>query len=142
MRTIAFFEKYPETSALRDWIKSNDPNHKDTWIRDNVPRESVFQSRILTKMTEWRTAGNISKDALIWKQGAAPYQRQGLPDIIAIIDGRFYGFEVKRPYGLGRVSGIQARTIAEIRAAGGVAEIVSFAAEVEQILRREGAWRE
>lgn len=140
MKPVSFFEKLRSRQELTDWIRNHDPNHKDTWIQENLPKEQVFQARILDALKAWKAAGNIDRNAMIWKQGAAPYQRQGLPDITAIIGGRFFGFEVKRPYGVGRLTGIQAKTIEDINAAGGVAEEVSFADDVKEILIREGAW--
>ena len=69
-------------------------------LRDTLPKESYFQSTILRWLKENYPA------AFVWKVQTGPYARQGVPDICAVIDGRFYGFEVKRPY-VGRLSRIQ-----------------------------------
>jgi len=142
MKPVSFFEKIPDRQTLLNWIRNNDPNHRDSWLQDNLPKEQAFQSKILESLKEWKSAGSIDQNAMIWKQGAAPYQRQGLPDILAIINGRFFAFEVKRPYGIGKLTGIQTKTIADIKAAGGVAETVSFSEEVKKILINSGAWKE
>ena len=68
-------------------------------LRDTLPKESYFQSTILRWLKENYPA------AFVWKVQTGPYARQGVPDICAVIDGRFYGFEVKRPY-VGRLSQI------------------------------------
>lgn len=99
----------------------------DKYIREKMPRESYFQKKIM----QW-----IQKsfpDAFIWKAAAGPYSRQGIPDICCIISGRFYGFEVKRPF-IGVLSRIQEQTMKEIRAAGGVAEVVTSEKDVAEIL--------
>ena len=53
-----------------------------------------------------------------------------------ILDGQFYGFEVKRPE-VGRLSRLQEETISEIKKAGGKVAVVSFPADVQRII--EGA---
>ena len=47
------------------------------------------------------------------------YQKAGVPDIIACLNGRFVGIEVKRPGGI--VSPLQQYNIEEIHKSGGVA---------------------
>ena len=62
--------------------------------------------------------------------------RQGIPDITCIINGRYYGFEVKRPF-IGVLSKMQEQTIKQIRKAGGRAEVVTSEKEVAEILLPE-----
>ncbi len=71
--------------------------------------------------------------AFIWKVAAGPCSQGGIPDICAIIDGKFYGFEVKRPK-VGRLSPLQEQAIKKINAAGGIAAVVSYPADVEKII--------
>ena len=80
---------------------SNTPPHK----------ESFYQAKII------RWLKGQYPDAFVWKAQAGPYCRQGIPDICAIINGHFFGFEVKRPE-LGRLSKIQEQAIKKINAAG------------------------
>ena len=93
-------------------------------------KESYYQTKILRWLRDTYPA------AFIWKAAAGPYSQGGIPDICAIIDGHFYGFEVKRPEG-GRLSKLQELTIAKINAAGGTAAVVSYPADVQRII--EGA---
>ena len=89
-------------------------------------KESYYQKKII----EW-----FKKEypaAFIWKAAAGPYSRGGIPDLCAIIDGRFYGFEVKRP--TGKPSKLQIKTIKDIKAAGGVAGVVTYPADVEKLI--------
>lgn len=60
--------------------------------------------------------------------------KAGVPDIIACIDGKFYGFEVKTVKG--KPSPLQLTNIAMIEAAGGVGAVVRSAAEVMEILAK------
>ena len=53
------------------------------------------------------------------------YSRQGIPDICAVVIGRYYGFEVKRPF-IGILSKIQEHTIRQIKEAGGKAYVVTY----------------
>ncbi len=94
----------------------------------SLHKESFYQTRII------RWLKTTYPSAFVWKAAAGPYSQGGIPDICAIIDGHFYGFEVKRPE-LGRLSKLQAQAIKAIDAAGGTAAVVSFPADVERIIR-------
>lgn len=57
-----------------------------------------------------------------------PWQKPGIPDLLAIKDGKAYWFEVKRP---GQPpTKLQLKTIEELRVYGCVAEVVHSVAEV------------
>lgn len=94
-------------------------------------KESYYQSRIIKWLKE------NYPGAFVWKAAAGPYSRQGIPDVCAIINGHFFGFEVKRPE-VGRLSKIQEQTIKEINAAGGTAAVVSYPEQVERIILSAG----
>ncbi len=97
-------------------------------LRDALPKECYFQSAILCWLKENYPA------AFVWKVQTGPYARQGVPDICAIIDGRFYGFEVKRPY-VGRLSRIQQATMDAIEKAGGRAGVVTWPEDAERMIK-------
>ena len=97
--------------------KSKAPPHK----------ESYYRARIIKWLKEQYP------DAFIWKAAAGPYSRGGIPDVCMVLDGQFYGFEVKRPE-VGRLSKIQEQTIKEIRMAGGKVAVVSFPAQVQRFI--------
>ena len=101
--------------------------HAEMYLKEHLPRESHYQKKIIDFLRK------TYPTAFVWKEAAGPYSRQGIPDVSAIIDGRYYGFEVKRPY-FGVLSKIQRQTIEKIRAAGGVAEVVTFQHEVQEII--------
>lgn len=92
--------------------------------------EKEYQSEILKYL-------RARPKSFTFKAAAGVYSQAGIPDIIHVEGGRFFGFEVKRPT-RGKVSAIQMATIHWIRAAGGVAEVVHGVDEVKQILAREG----
>ena len=100
------------------------------YIRKNLPKESYYQDKIIKHINA------LIPSAFVWKAAAGPYSRQGIPDVCAVINGRYYGFEVKRPL-IGVLSAIQEQTIRQIKAAGGRAYVVSFPAEVTEILKKE-----
>lgn len=99
----------------------------DAVLRECLPSESAYQTIIM----EW--IRNTYPRSFVWKAAAGPYSRGGIPDICAIINGRFYGFEVKRPY-LGKLSRLQEETIKAIKAAGGKAAVVSFPEQVAEVI--------
>ena len=102
----------------------------DKLLRDALPKESYFQSAILRWLRD-----NYPAD-FVWKLQTGPYARQGVPDICAVIDGRFYGFEVKRPY-VGRLSCIQQATIEAIEKAGGQAGVVTWPDDARKLIENK-----
>ena len=97
-------------------------------LRNVIPEESYYQ----TKIMEWLREEYPT--AFVWKAAAGPYSQGGIPDVCAVIDGKYYGFEVKRPY-LGVISQLQKQTIKKIIAAGGVAAVVTFVEDVEAVIQ-------
>lgn len=67
-----------------------------------------------------------------WKTHGGMYGTAGIPDIIACVDGRFVGLEVKQPGG--KLSQLQETTIEKIRTAGGVAAMVTSVDEAKRAL--------
>jgi len=63
-----------------------------------------------------------------WKEHGGMYGTAGIPDIIACINGHFYGFEVKTDKG--RPTKLQEATIRKILKAGGTALVVRSVDEV------------
>ncbi|MDB2128002.1 VRR-NUC domain-containing protein [Enterocloster clostridioformis] len=72
-----------------------------------------------------------------WKTHGGMYGTAGIPDIIACIDGGFYAFEVKQLGG--RLTRLQEVTLDKLRAAGGVAVMVTSVDEVKCALAEKGA---
>ena len=63
------------------------------------------------------------------------FQARGIPDIIGVCDGRFYGFEAKLP---GKpLRKIQKYVINQIRKNGGIAERVDSSAAALEIVYKE-----
>lgn len=90
---------------------------------------------------ESRLSRNIIKalelrGVFAFKVHGGPYMMAGLPDIIACVGGKFYGFETKMPDG-GKASPIQQFVHQKIRNAGGGAHVVRSVAEVLSILGME-----
>jgi hypothetical protein len=138
-----FFEQYPTMRDLSAYLKSKPETAKMTaaqYISANLPKESVFQTDIIKAVKGWIKERHISPSSFIWKQNAGVYNRNGLPDLMMICDGQFFGFEVKRPY-IGKPSFLQEKTIKDINAAGGHAAIVSYHSEVMALLKQHGVWR-
>jgi len=67
-----------------------------------------------------------------WKEHGGMYGTAGIPDIIACVDGHFYGFEVKTEEG--KPTKLQEATIRKILAAGGTATVVRSVDEVQAVL--------
>ena len=99
-------------------MSGKESNHKESW----------YQAKIIRWLKE-----NYPQ-AFVWKAAAGPYSRCGTPDVCMVLDGQFYGFEVKRPE-VGLLSKIQEQTIKAINAAGGIVGVVSYPEDVERILK-------
>lgn len=99
----------------------------DNIMLDTLPFEGYFQTEVMGFLRD------NYPGAFVWKAAAGPYSRQGIPDVCAIIDGHFFGFEIKRPY-IGRLTKIQELTIKQIREAGGTAAVVSFWHQAKEVI--------
>ncbi len=102
----------------------------EQYLLQHLPKESHYQKKIMDFLKA------KYPDGVCWKEAAGAYSQQGIPDITFIRNGKYFGFEVKRPF-IGVLSPIQEQKIKQIRAAGGVAEVVCFPEEVKKILDRE-----
>lgn len=98
-------------------------------MRDHLPEESYYQTEVMEYIRD------NYPGSFIWKAAAGPYSRQGIPDVCAVIEGHFFGFEIKRPF-IGRLSKIQERTILEIQKAGGTAAVVSFWHQAKEVIEK------
>jgi hypothetical protein len=99
-------------------------------------RSGVRESVIVTQTLQFLKS---RQKTFAWKEHGGPYSTAGLPDIIACVDGRFVGLEVKTP--VGKLTALQRATLERIRAAGGVAEKVASLEEAQTIINgvEEGA---
>ena len=127
---ISDYEKYRTLDELLDFVtkKYNCKNRTEAKAQalKLMPKEAKFQAKIMEYL-------NSRSDVLAWKDQAGLYQSKGVPDIIAIKDGLFYGFVVKRPF-FGKLSSIQSSFHDKIRSAGGRVYVVSLVSEVRNIL--------
>lgn len=101
----------------------------ERYLLSHLPEEKKYQGKII------RYIKKTYPGAFIWKATQGEYSTGGIPDICAVIFGKFFGFEVKRPY-YGKESKLQAAAIRQIRAAGGTAEVVSYVSEVAEIIEK------
>ncbi len=116
-------------SDLRSKGKVKTKAEFDFWLRRNVPKESYYQTAILRYLK--------SKGFFAWKATAGIYARGGIPDIIAVKDGQFYAFEVKRPLVNGdnpEAEELQKSTIRKLKAHGAVCGVVVFVKDVERMI--------
>ncbi len=73
---------------------------------------------------------NLTKCGIFWlKLHGSPYQRQGMPDLLVVKEGRAYFFEVKRPGQ--KPTPLQERRLLQCRQAGAGAKVVHSWIEVD-----------
>lgn len=132
--TIKTLQKFDSMAEFVHWLVNTGraPDHAAAkrMVPSLIPKEAKFQTAILQYL-------NSLPHALFWKDSAGAYQSGGHPDISGMINGRYFGFEVKRPL-LGRVSPLQEAFHEQIRQAGGQVYVVSYVDEVRDILRNSG----
>ena len=75
-------------------------------------------------------------ECFAWKEHGGMYGTAGIPDIIACIGGKFYGFEVKTERG--KPTALQEATMRKINAAGGTASVVRSVEDVKKVLESNG----
>lgn len=80
-------------------------------------------------------------DAMVVKIHGGAYQTAGLPDLVVVVDGRIYGFEVKKQrlgesaeHAYGRATILQKARLADLRRAGGIGAVVLSVDEVLALL--------
>lgn len=83
-----------------------------------------------------RYLDKLESDGKAWhmKIHGSMFQKAGVPDIIACINGRFVGIEVKRPGGI--VSEVQKYHIEKINKSGGAAFVAYSIDDVKRKLRQ------
>lgn len=109
-------------------------------LRKEIKNEPYYQDKIKKALK-----AKYPK-AFIRKISQGLYSEAGIPDILMIYEGHYYGFEVKRPV-VGVPSKLQEETIRKITAAGGTALFVRWPEEAiqavegyaEENLRNAGA---
>lgn len=68
------------------------------------------------------------------KVHGGPFQVAGLPDIIGLREGVFYGIEVKCPGKLNTLTALQKHTLSVLRKNGGVCGVVTSVGEALALL--------
>lgn len=129
MQIDGFKDKAEAVAWLKRHKGCRTVKEAEKYLYRHLPKESYYQGKIIRFIKE------NYPGAYVLKVAQGPYSKGGFPDICAIIKGRYYGFEVKRPY-IGKPSELQLKTVRQIRAAGGIAEFVSYVSEVAEIIEK------
>jgi hypothetical protein len=83
---------------------------------------------------------NSYEGVLAWKIHGNPMQTRGLPDVLGLIRGYFFGLEVKVPGKEHTLTAIQAATLRHIAEAGGISAMVTSVEEARKVVML--GWRE
>ena len=144
MMNTDFFERFPTTEELAAHLAAHPEKYGKVsvsqFIKDHLPKEAIFQAKIIKALQGWRSDGNIDPHTVVLKQSAGVYNRNGLPDVMAIIQGKLFGFEIKRPY-IGKATALQQKTIKELIAAGASAAVICHPEQARQLIIKAGLWR-
>ena len=93
-----------------------------------IPKEKDFQKSIKAEIKK------AYPDAYGKKLTLMEYSEGGIPDLLVIIDGHYFGFEIKRPFIGGDATDLQKQNIQWIREAGGTAAVVSYPEQAMEII--------
>ena len=88
-------------------------------LRKLIKKEGYYQTKIKEALMK------RYPDAFVAKISQGAYSQAGIPDVMFIKDGHYFGFEVKRPV-VGIRSKLQEQTARMIQAAGGTAAFVCW----------------
>lgn len=91
-------------------------------LRKLIKKEGYYQTKIKEALKK------RYPDAFVAKISQGAYSQAGIPDVMFIKDGHYFGFEVKRPV-VGIRSKLQEQTARMIQAAGGTAAFVCWPEE-------------
>lgn len=91
-------------------------------LRKLIKKEGYYQTKIKEALKK------RYPDAFVVKISQGAYSQAGIPDVMFIKDGHYFGFEVKRPV-VGIRSKLQEQTARMIQAAGGTAAFVCWPEE-------------
>lgn len=98
-------------------------------ISKESPHEKDYQKKIIAGIKK------AFPDGFVRKITIGQYSEGGLPDVMCIIKGHYFGFEVKRPV-IGEATDLQKRTMKQIEEAGGTCRVVSYPEEAIETIRR------
>lgn len=98
-------------------------------LRKEIKKESYYQDKIKKALKAKYPRAFVAKISL------SMYSQAGIPDIMMIYCGHYFGFEVKRPV-VGVPSKLQEETIRKITAAGGTALFVRWPEEAIQTVEQ------
>lgn len=112
-------QNFDEEKFLHEYMKKYHMTKKSAIaeLRKKIKLEGYYQSKIKEALRK------KYPDAFVVKISQGAYSTGGIPDVLFIKEGHYFGFEVKRPV-VGIRSKLQEETIRKIRAAGGTAEFV------------------
>lgn len=107
-------------------------------------REKEIETQILTWLNyqsgcyafKINTVGIFDPQTLRYRKITNQFIAKGTSDILGLYRGLFFAFEVKTPKRKKNVSVEQIQFIAQVRAKGGIGEVVTSLAEVEEIFDR------
>ena len=89
--------------------------------------ESRLQKKIRDKL-------NDRPSTYCVKMHGGPHQARGLPDLVGVTEGLFFGLEVKMPGKEGNLTEIQQKKLNDIDAAGGITAVVTTVEEANEAL--------
>lgn len=118
-------ENFDENAFVKNFMIAKGITAKSKAIaelRKLIKSEGYYQDKIKKALIK------RYPEAVVRKISQGAYSEGGIPDILMIKDGHYFGFEVKRPI-VGVRSKLQEQTVRKIQEAGGTAAFVRWPEE-------------
>lgn len=131
-----YVQDFDSDAFLRELAAEKQVTKKEALAicRKKVPKEAYYQKKVIDGLKKQFPNAYIAKIA----QGM--YSQGGIPDVLCVLDGHYFGLEIKRPI-FGEISKLQEAAMERIRRSGGTAAVVSWPEEAAGIIedwRSEG----
>lgn len=128
-----YVQDFDSDAFLRELAAEKQVTKKEALAicRKKVPKEAYYQKKVIDGIKKQFPNAYIAKIA----QGM--YSQGGIPDVLCVLDGHYFGFEIKRPI-FGEISKLQEAAMERIRRSGGTAAVVSWPEEAAGIIE---SWR-
>lgn len=123
---------FDESSFIKSFMEARGLRTKKealAILRKEIKKEPYYQDKIKKALKAKYPKAYVAKIS------QSMYSQAGIPDILMIYEGHYFGFEVKRPV-VGVPSKLQEETIRQITAAGGTVLFVRWPEEAIQAVEQ------
>lgn len=137
------FEKYDEMvvpEAVAEAVKNRNgftqKKQVVSYLAKYIPLEKYFQQKVMDGIRKHYP------DAYVVKISLAHYSTAGIPDVMVVYKGHYFGFEIKRPVlrsiepSKYNATKLQLETMKRLQKSGGTCKVVSYPEEAIAVMKK------